>query len=82
VGLSLSAMSAAPGLRRLLLVVRADDVELAERTLEEEFPRPPVPVELVLGGGTRHGSEEQALRHLEPAIRGDRPPCRATSRQE
>jgi 2-C-methyl-D-erythritol 4-phosphate cytidylyltransferase len=28
-----------------------------------------VPVELVLGGGTRHGSEERALRHLEPAIR-------------
>jgi 2-C-methyl-D-erythritol 4-phosphate cytidylyltransferase len=28
-----------------------------------------VPVELVLGGGTRHGSEENALRHLEPAIR-------------
>jgi 2-C-methyl-D-erythritol 4-phosphate cytidylyltransferase len=44
-------------------------VELAERTLEEELPRPLVPVELVFGGATRHGSEEQALRHLEPGIR-------------
>jgi 2-C-methyl-D-erythritol 4-phosphate cytidylyltransferase len=66
---SLRAMATAPGLRRLVLVVRADDVALAERTLAEELPDPPVPVELVLGGATRHGSEERALRHLEPAIR-------------
>jgi len=67
VGLSLSTMAAAtmPGLRRLVLVVRGDDRELAERTLDEELPRPPVPVELVVGGSTRHGSERQALRHLE-----------------
>jgi 2-C-methyl-D-erythritol 4-phosphate cytidylyltransferase len=69
VGLSLRTMATAPGLQRLLLVVRADDVELARRTLAEELPRPPVPVELVHGGGTRHRSEEQALRHLEQAIR-------------
>lgn len=69
VGLSLHTMATLVGLNRLVLVVRPDDVELAERTLGEEFPRPAVPVELVLGGGTRHCSEERALRHLEPAIR-------------
>ena len=71
VGISLQTMAAAttPGLRRLVLVVRGDDLDLAERTLDEEFPRPPVPVELVVGGSSRHGSEERALRHLEPAIR-------------
>ena len=68
VGLSLSTMSAAPGVCRLVLVVRADDVDLAERTIEQELPRCPVPIELVVGGGSRHGSEERALRHLEPAI--------------
>jgi 2-C-methyl-D-erythritol 4-phosphate cytidylyltransferase len=68
VGMSLSTMAAAPGVRRLVLVVRTDDVDLAERTIDEELPRLPVRVELVVGGSSRHGSEEQALRHLEPAI--------------
>src|SRR5690242_18048914 len=70
VGMSLQTMASAtaPGLRRLVLVVRADDRELAERTLDEELPHPPVPVELVVGGSTRHGSERQALRHLEGDI--------------
>jgi 2-C-methyl-D-erythritol 4-phosphate cytidylyltransferase len=68
VGMSLRTMATVPGLRRLVLVVREGDEELAERTLDEELPRPPVPVELVRGGTTRHGSEEHALRHLEPAI--------------
>jgi len=70
VGISLRTMAVAtPGLLRLVLVVRADDVDLAETTLAEEFPHPPVPVELVTGGASRHGSEERALHHLEPAIR-------------
>ena len=70
VGISLRTMAVAtPGLLRLVLVVRADDVDLAEATLAEEFPHPPVPVELVTGGASRHGSEERALHHLEPAIR-------------
>lgn len=70
VGLSLQAMvrATAPWLRRLLLVIRNDDVELARRTLDDELPRPPVPVELVTGGSTRHGSEERALRHLADAV--------------
>ena len=69
VGLSLSTMASVPGLRRLVLVVRAVDIDLAQQTLDEELPRPPVPVELVVGGGSRHGSEEHALRHLEAGIR-------------
>jgi 2-C-methyl-D-erythritol 4-phosphate cytidylyltransferase len=71
VGLSLQTMATAagPGLRRLLLVVRADDQDLAQRTVAAELQRPPVPVELVVGGGSRHGSEERALHRLEPAIR-------------
>ena len=70
VGISLRTMAVAtPGLLRLVLVVRSDDVDLAEATLAEEFPHPPVPVELVTGGASRHGSEERALHHLEPAIR-------------
>ena len=70
VGMSLQTMATAtmPGLRRLVLVVRTDDRELAERTLDEELPRPSVPVELVVGGSTRHGSERQALRCLERDI--------------
>ena len=70
VGLSLNTMAALPGLRRLVLVVRAEDVELAEQTVEAELPNPPVPIELIQGGDTRHASEERALRHLAPAVRG------------
>jgi 2-C-methyl-D-erythritol 4-phosphate cytidylyltransferase len=69
VGISLRTTAAAARPRRLVLVVRADDVDLAERTLADELPDPPVPVELVVGGASRHGSEERALRNLEPAIR-------------
>ena len=68
VGISLRTMAAAASPCRLVLVVRADDLDLAERTLADELPDPPVPVELVVGGASRHGSEERALHHLEPAI--------------
>ena len=71
VGISLRTMAAtAPGLRRFVLVVRSDDLDLADQTLDGELPHPPAPVELVVGGASRHASEERALRHLEPAIRG------------
>lgn len=70
VGLSLQAMerATAPWLCRLILVIRNDDGELARQTLDDELPRPLVPVELVTGGSTRHGSEERALRHLADAV--------------
>lgn len=71
VGLSLVTMAGLPGLRRLVLVVRADDLELAKRTVESELADPAVPVELVRGGHSRHASEERALRHLAPAIEND-----------
>ena len=68
VGLSLTTMAGVRGLRRLILVVRAEDVELAERTIEAEVPHASVPVELVCGGESRHASEERALHHLASAI--------------
>lgn len=71
VGLSLATMARIRGLRRLVLVVRVDDLELAERTVESELPDQGVPVELVPGGHSRHGSEERALRHLAAAIEND-----------
>jgi 2-C-methyl-D-erythritol 4-phosphate cytidylyltransferase len=71
VGLSLTTMAGLPGLRRLVLVVRAEDVELAEQTIETELPHSRVPVELVEGGQSRHASEERALRHLAPSIEDD-----------
>lgn len=71
VGLSLITMAGLPGLCRLVLVVRANDRELARRTVESELPDRGVPVELVRGGHCRHASEERALRHLAPAIESD-----------
>lgn len=71
VGISLATMAGLAGLRRLVLVVRVDDIELAKRTVESELPDPAVPVELVTGGHSRHASEERALRHLGPAIEND-----------
>ena len=68
VGLSLCTMAGARGLRRLILVVRTEDVELAERTIEAEVPHSSVSVELVRGGESRHASEDRALHHLAPAI--------------
>lgn len=56
------------GVGHLVLVVRPQDAELAERTLRREAPVGP-PVELVIGGDTRHGSEQAALDHLAPRVR-------------
>jgi 2-C-methyl-D-erythritol 4-phosphate cytidylyltransferase len=61
-------MAGIRGLRRLILIVRAEDAELAERTIEGEVPPWSVPVELVYGGESRHASEDRALHHLTPAI--------------
>jgi 2-C-methyl-D-erythritol 4-phosphate cytidylyltransferase len=51
----------------LVLVVRPEDAELAEQTLSREAPSGP-PVEMVIGGDTRHGSEQAALDLLAPRI--------------
>ncbi len=51
---------------RFVLVVRPEDAHVAARTLRREAPD--LTVDLVVGGGTRHESEEAALHHLAPAI--------------
>jgi 2-C-methyl-D-erythritol 4-phosphate cytidylyltransferase len=53
-----------------VLVVRPEDAELAERTLRREATG--LHVRLVVGGGTRHESEQAALDHLEPDVRSGR----------
>ena len=55
---------------RFVLVVRPQDAELAARTLAEDLPG--LPVDVVIGGATRHGSEDAALAHLaEPVGSGE-----------
>jgi 2-C-methyl-D-erythritol 4-phosphate cytidylyltransferase len=55
---------------RFVLVVRAQDADLAHRTIEREVPG--LTVDVVCGGSTRHDSERAALDHLAAWIaRGD-----------
>jgi 2-C-methyl-D-erythritol 4-phosphate cytidylyltransferase len=49
-----------------VLVVRPADADLARRVLERDAPG--VPVDLVIGGTTRHDSEQAGLDHLAPRI--------------
>lgn len=63
---SIMAMSRVPEIGRIVLTVRPDDRELAEEILDREVPE--VAVSIVPGGDTRHASEYNALRFLEPAI--------------
>lgn len=53
--------------KHVILVVRAQDASLAEQTLRREAP-PGLSTEIVVGGSTRHGSEQAALDHLAPRI--------------
>ena len=55
-----------PEIGTFVLVVRPEDAELAERTLRREASG--LPVRLVVGGGTRHESEQAALDHLADPI--------------
>jgi 2-C-methyl-D-erythritol 4-phosphate cytidylyltransferase len=64
-------LSQLSGLRRLVLVIRPEDEDLALRVLGSELRHSSVPVELVAGGATRHASEERALVHLSKAIYGN-----------
>jgi 2-C-methyl-D-erythritol 4-phosphate cytidylyltransferase len=52
---------------RFVLVVRPEDADLAAATLRREAAG--LRVDVVVGGRTRHESEEAALAHLTPAIR-------------
>jgi 2-C-methyl-D-erythritol 4-phosphate cytidylyltransferase len=49
-----------------LLVIREQDRELVERTLDREVG--PLGIEVVTGGDSRHGSEWEALKVLAPDI--------------
>lgn len=57
----------AGGVTRLVVVVRAQDRRLTERMLAEHPPTHPVDV--VVGGATRHDSETAGFAHLDGAVR-------------
>lgn len=63
---SVEAVARSANVARTILVFRRGERDLAARTLAEEVPD--LRVELVEGGDTRHGSEENVLRHLAPDI--------------
>lgn len=67
---SLELLRRVPGIGRLVLAVRAGDLELAGEALDRELPG--VPVDLVTGGATRHESEYRAILHLADEIRRGR----------
>jgi 2-C-methyl-D-erythritol 4-phosphate cytidylyltransferase len=60
---SLATFTGIPEVGAVVLVVRAEDRELAERMLDEHRG-----VEVVTGGSTRQESELAGLRHLAPRI--------------
>lgn len=64
---SLRSFASIRSVRRLVLVIRETDRDLAERTLEREIDDD-THVEIVIGGDTRHDSELAALRHLASDI--------------
>lgn len=64
---SLRAADACPHVRALVLVARPADRELAEHAVHAAGPLR-VPVTIVDGGATRHGSEQQALAAIAPAV--------------
>lgn len=55
-----------PEIVRFVLVARAEDADLARRTLRDEVGG--LEVDVVPGGATRHGSEVAAFDHLRPWI--------------
>ena len=50
----------------LLLIINPDDEAMAKEILQNELPD--IKIEIAYGGSTRHGSEYQALMHLEKDI--------------
>ncbi len=63
---SVRAADQAHGVRRLVVVVRSGQQDLARRMLADHPPQ--TPVDVVVGGEARHDSERAGLTHLEPAI--------------
>jgi 2-C-methyl-D-erythritol 4-phosphate cytidylyltransferase len=66
---SFSWAALVPQLGRFVLVVRPQDVDLASETLRREVSE--LDVDLVLGGDSRHASEQAALDHLAPLVARD-----------
>jgi 2-C-methyl-D-erythritol 4-phosphate cytidylyltransferase len=64
---SLRSFASVRSIERLILVIREGDRDLAEETLDREIDDD-TPVEIVIGGETRHQSELAALRYLAPDI--------------
>jgi 2-C-methyl-D-erythritol 4-phosphate cytidylyltransferase len=58
--------SKVPEIGHFVLVVRPEDADLARETLRREAAG--LPVDLVIGGGTRHDSEQAGLEHLQERI--------------
>nr|CRL73246.1 4-diphosphocytidyl-2-methyl-D-erythritol synthase [Mycolicibacterium komanii] len=67
---SLETLTRVPGVGRIVLVYRRGEQDLARAIVEDELPS--ARVELVEGGDSRHGSELNVLRHLEPDIEAGR----------
>jgi 2-C-methyl-D-erythritol 4-phosphate cytidylyltransferase len=65
IGISLNTFAALPEIGPLVLVVRAEDRELATQVLDREVDRA---VEVVIGGSTRQESELAGLRQLAGRI--------------
>jgi 2-C-methyl-D-erythritol 4-phosphate cytidylyltransferase len=63
---SLDAVAGSANIARTVLVYRRGERDLAARTLAAELPHRTI--ELVEGGDTRHGSEENVLAHLAEDI--------------
>lgn len=63
---SLDTLTHAPAVARTVLVFRHGEYDLARETVDRELG--PATVELVEGGGTRHGSEANVLRYLADDI--------------
>ncbi|MFD1652009.1 IspD/TarI family cytidylyltransferase [Pseudonocardia alaniniphila] len=69
IGISLNTFAALPEIGPLVLVVRAEDRELADRVIDREVD---AAVEVVTGGSTRQESELAGLRQLADRIRDGR----------
>ena len=63
---SFAAFAQVRSIERFVMVIRDADRQIAEQTVDREIDD--IPVEIVVGGASRHESELAALRHLAPAI--------------
>lgn len=63
---SLNTMADVREISRRILVIRRTDQSMAEAVIDREVRGGPV--ELVVGGPSRHASESAALKHLAPSI--------------